>query len=142
MGSIGRDQSDYHPKVKHYLMFLLGKMSTFNHFTSRTLDISSSSESQDYDEPEMNLAFLVESLPNLIALDISGTNLAGFRKFWIKGCFFLRFYSQAQKESKALNRDKRTSCNFWAFFKPEPKRRTDRIYLQSRLLENFTKSTC
>ena len=33
-----------------------------------------------YSEPEKNMAYLVSSLPDLVWLDISGTNLCGFEK--------------------------------------------------------------
>ncbi len=48
---------------------------------SRTLDLSQSKDSPVmYSEPEKNLAYLVSNLPELMRLDISGTNLCGFEK--------------------------------------------------------------
>ncbi|KAF6200926.1 hypothetical protein GE061_005373, partial [Apolygus lucorum] len=46
--------------------------------TLRHLDISQSSDKMgQYNKENMTLAYIVESLPNLESLDISGTNLAG-----------------------------------------------------------------
>jgi len=48
----------------------------------RVLDISTSNDNicHQFQEPNCQLKRIVENLPNLASLDISGTNLAGFRK--------------------------------------------------------------
>lgn len=53
---------------------------------SRSLDISSSNERHGhcFKSPDAQLAELVTALPNLTHLDISGTNLAGERKYSYK----------------------------------------------------------
>ncbi len=56
-----------------------------HHF--RSLDLSQGAETEDeepdivnYAEPEENLAYLMANLPELVNLDLSGTNLPGFQK--------------------------------------------------------------
>ena len=56
----------------------------FRSYIFRSLDLSQSdSEKSDpvmYSNPEENLAYLVSNLPELVNLDLSGTNLSGFPK--------------------------------------------------------------
>ncbi len=53
----------------------------------RHLDISTSNDniSHQFQDPDLKLAQLIDELPNLVSLDISGTNLAGFRQDIIIG---------------------------------------------------------
>ncbi|CAH1786643.1 unnamed protein product [Owenia fusiformis] len=54
-------------------LIAIGKLKTLRH-----LDISQGKEQHVlYDEPEQRLRYIVNALPNLVSLDISGTNLAG-----------------------------------------------------------------
>jgi hypothetical protein len=50
---------------------------------TRHLDLSNGSDDIEipihYEDPEEHLRYLVDSLPALTSLDISGTNLAGFQ---------------------------------------------------------------
>lgn len=63
-------------------MLLLVKIINCFFLDHRHLDISNLHDSHNtYDEPNNRLQKLVEGLPKLMSLDISGTNLAGFRKF-------------------------------------------------------------
>jgi Zyg-11 family protein len=56
--------------------YVFAETPLFFFFIFRHLDISQSGETK-YTEPNRMLSRLVESLPNLKSLDISGTNLAG-----------------------------------------------------------------